>query len=152
MKSIHILTTLFAAVLALSPTLHAHEEGPAKKAGPNGGRVITAVEPHAEFFVTPEKKVRITFLTEDGKPVAKDGAEISLVGGDRANPTKLNFVKEGDAYVSDKPLPEGQNLPVIVKIKAGADAKQVTEKFGLNLADCSECKHKEYACTCAHGH
>lgn len=152
MKSIRILTTVCAAVLALCPTLRAHEEGPAKKAGPNGGRVITTVEPHAEFFVTAEKKVRITFLTEDGKAVAKEGAEISLVGGDRANPTKLTFAKDGDSYLSDKVLPEGKNFPVIVKIKVGPDAKQVTEKFGLNLADCGECKHKEYACTCAHDH
>ena len=71
--------------------------------------------------------------------------------GDRANPTKLAFAKDGDKLVSDKTIPEGKELPVVVQIKTTPDAKSATAKFSLNLAKCSTCEHLEYACTCAHG-
>ena len=146
MKHILILTGLMATFLA-SP-VHAH--GSVGKAGPNGGRILKKGEPHTEFLVTADKKVRITFLNAEDKPVAQEKAEITLTGGDRANPTKLTFTKDGDSYLSDKPLPEGNNVPVVIQIKATADGKTVTEKFGVNLATCGECKHPEYACTCDH--
>jgi len=150
MKTMKWMMTLMTALCLSSPLLHGHDEHGTKKAGPNGGRLLTSTEPHAEFFVTPERKVRITFLGEDGKPVLPEKAEASLTGGDRANPTKLTFTKDGTSLLSDKPLPEGQNVPVVLRFSAGSE-KPVTEKFGVNLADCEECQHKEYACTCAHG-
>lgn len=147
MKTMKWMMTMLAA-LALSPTLYAHAKT-GQKAGPNGGRMLSTVEPNAEFFVTPEGKVRITFVDKDGKAAAvPEKAEVTLTGGDRANPTKLAFAKDGETLVSDKPLPEGKNVPIVLRIKLGE--KAVTEKFGVNLADCAECKHKEYACTCAH--
>lgn len=160
MNKKHLLALVATALsFALAPMTLAHEgddhsghNHEKKVAGPNGGRVITTVTPHVEFFVTPERKVKLTFVGEDNKPVAAKDATASLVGGDRANPTKLAFTKDGDALVSDKPLPAGDNIPVILQIKITADAKNVTEKMNVNLADCPECKHKEYACTCAHEH
>ncbi|MFD0894805.1 hypothetical protein KBB96_04690 [Luteolibacter ambystomatis] len=146
MKHILILTGLMAGLFAAP--LHAH--GSAGKAGPNGGRVLKNVEPHAEFLVTPDKKVRITFLDAEGKATVQEGAQITVTSGDRSSPTKLTFTKDGNSYISDKPLPEGKNVPVVIQIKATADGKSVTEKFGANLAECSECKHPEYACTCDH--
>lgn len=53
--------------------------------------------------------------------------------------------------ISDKAVPEGNDLPTVVQIKATPDAKAVTEKFNLNLAQCPTCENKEYACTWAHG-
>ncbi|MCB1085430.1 MAG: hypothetical protein KDM63_00170, partial [Verrucomicrobiae bacterium] len=38
------------------------ESGEKKQAGPNGGRVVTVVEPAVEFFVTDDRKVRLTFV------------------------------------------------------------------------------------------
>ena len=70
--------------------------------------------------------------------------------GDRANPTKLAFAKDGDKLVSDKNIPDGKELPVVLQIKTTADAKAVTEKFNLNLAKCPTCSNSEYACTCDH--
>lgn len=52
--------------------------------------------------------------------------------------------------VSTTALPEGNNLPAVLRIKTGADAKPVTIRVQLNLADCGECAHPEYACTCGH--
>jgi hypothetical protein len=72
------------------------------------------------------------------------------MGADRAAPTKLTFAKDGDSLLSDKPLPEGKELPIVVQVKVTPDAKTVTEKFTVNMATCPECKHAEYACTCDH--
>ena len=119
-------------------------------AGPNGGRVLTAVEPHAEFFVTDERKVQIAFVDDDLKPVAAADQTVSVIAGDRSNPTNLSFAKSGDVLISDKVLPSGNDFPVVVQIKTDAGAETVRERFNLNLADCPTCDYKEYACTCAH--
>jgi hypothetical protein len=126
---------------------HDHSE---KIAGPNGGRVITAVEPHAEFLVTDDRKVQITFLTDDNKPQAATGQTVSVIAGDRTNPTKLAFAASGDALLSDIALPAGNDFPAVVQIKTSADAKAVIDRFNINLSDCPTCEYKEYACICAH--
>ena len=47
-------------------------------AGPNGGKVFTSSEPHFEFFVTEERKIRLTFLDKDNKAAATpEGAAAS---------------------------------------------------------------------------
>ena len=125
---------------------HAH----AKKAGPNGGRVLTNVEPHAEFFVTDDRKVRITFVDDDFKPIAAGAQVISVIAGDRQNPVNLSFATEGNSLISDKPLPEGKDFPVVVMIKADKESDEVTARFQCNLHDCPTCDYKEYACTCDH--
>ncbi|GAA5137092.1 hypothetical protein GCM10023213_13290 [Prosthecobacter algae] len=149
-------TKLFTALLTLALAFsvnaadkHDHEhEG---KAGPTGGKLITEVEPHVEFFVNKDKKVEIRFIDDDMKVVAPGEQVISVTLGDRNSPTKLTFAKDGDKLISDKAIPEGSDLPTVVQIKAKAGEKAVTEKFNLNLNDCPTCKNKEYACTCAHG-
>ena len=118
---------------------------------PNGGRIIDSVEPHAEFLITADKKIEIRFLDDAGKVVAPAAQVVTVTMGDRANPTKLAFAKDGDKLVSDKTIPEGKELPVVVQIKTSPDAKSATAKFSLNLAKCPTCEHAEYACTCAHG-
>lgn len=130
---------------------HAEEGHEEAKAGPNGGKVIHEVEPHLEFFVTKDRKVQITALDKDGKAVPIGEQSVSIIAGDRSNPTRMAFAKEGEVLVSDKAFPEGNDFPVVVQIKATPDAKTVMEKFNLNLNDCPTCKYKEYACTCAHG-
>jgi hypothetical protein len=162
MKSKLILA--FAALgLALAPTLqadkkekekehdhdHEHEK---REAGPSGGRVIFSVEPHFEFFVTEDRKVKITFLGEDKKAIAPAEQSVSAVGGERSKPTKLAFALEEGSLVSDQALPEGNMIPIVLTVKTAPGEKSVVEKFTINLADCSECKLKEYACTCDHDH
>jgi hypothetical protein len=157
-----MLLAVFGLICApglLAADEHEHKEGDKKEAhehakkeaGPNGGRIVTATTPHFEFFVTPENKVKITFLGEDGKATALKDQSVTAVGGDRAKPTKLAFAKDGDSLVSDKPLPEGKEIPIVLMVKMDKDAKTVTEKFNVNLAECPTCKFKEYACICEHG-
>lgn len=118
---------------------------------PNGGRIIDSVEPHAEFLITKDKKVEVRFLDDAGKVVAPAAQTVTVTMGDRSAPTKLAFTKDGDKLVSDKVIPEGKELPVVLQFKTTPDAKTVTEKFNLNLASCPTCEHAEYACTCEHG-
>lgn len=118
---------------------------------PNGGRIIDSVEPHAEFLVTKDKKIEIRFLDDAGKVMAPASQSVTVTMGDRANPTKLAFAKDGDKLVSDKAIPEGGEHPVVVQIRTAPDAKPSNAKFTLNLAMCATCEHAEYACTCAHG-
>lgn len=153
MKTKHLLTILTTALLVLSA--HAgpgHGHGSEREAGPNGGRVLTTIDPHAEFLVTPDRKVQITFLGEDGKAIASAGQIITVTTGDRQAPTKLTFIAEDGKFLSEQKIPEGNDLPTVVQIKTAPDAKAAVERFNLNLANCSGCKLPEYACTCAHSH
>ena len=62
------ITTFLSAVAiaavstfsAVAEDEHDHEK---KIAGPNGGRIITSVEPHVEFLVTKDSKVSSPSLT-----------------------------------------------------------------------------------------
>ena len=67
---------------------HDHSE---KQSGPNGGRIITAVEPHLEFLVTKDRKVQIIAIGEDNKATALKKQSVKVFGGDRSNPTKMKF-------------------------------------------------------------
>ncbi|MEO0017455.1 MAG: hypothetical protein RLZZ522_738, partial [Verrucomicrobiota bacterium] len=141
---------LAGAALALIPTAFAADghDHAKKVAGPNGGLIITAVEPHCELLVTPERKLKITFLGADGKAVALKAESLTGTGGDRTKPTKFTFVKVGESLVSEQPLPAGESIPLILQIKTAADAKPVTKRVALNLAHCPGCNLAEYACTC----
>ncbi len=131
---------------------HGEKEGGddhAAKAGPNGGRLIMSVEPHLEFLVTDDRKVKITAVDEDDNLVPLGDQNITVIAGDRTNPTRLAFAKSGKFLVSDNALPEGNDFPLVISIK-GAGADPVLEKFNLNLSDCPTCDYKEYACICDH--
>jgi hypothetical protein len=150
MKSIAL--TLLTALALTVPAFAAEKDHKHEKnvAGPNGGRVITTVEPHLEFFVTKDRKVEITALTEDLKPAKLGGQVIAVTAGDRAKPTKLEFKDDGGKLVSTNTVPDGNDFPVSVSIKADAKAKTIYEKFNLNLEKCPTCKYQEYACICEH--
>ena len=143
------LLRLFAlTALAFTATVsHAHEKN---EAGPNKGRLITSVTPHAEFFVTAERKIQITFVGEDGKPVAPAAQVVTVTAGDRSAPTKLTFTQTGNVLLSDAALPGGNKFPTVVQIKTTPDSKPTYARFTLNTAICGECKNAEYACVCGH--
>lgn len=161
-----ITSVTLTAMALLTPYLFAEQKGHeghdhddhsekthadvAKLVGPNEGRILTSTEPHAEFFVTPERRVKITFIDGNGKALPLDGQTVSAIGGDRAAPTRMIFAKDGESLVSDKPLPEGKLVPIILQIKTAPDADNVTEKFNVDFSDCPTCEHTEYACTCGH--
>ncbi|WOO42970.1 hypothetical protein [Rubellicoccus peritrichatus] len=164
MKKInHIIIALVLASSLSSTTLfaggnhdhghgsHAHtEKHHKKKPGPNGGRVITKVEPRAEFFVTPDKKVQITFLNDDYQAIEPSEQKVTLIGGDRSNPTRIKFIEKDNTLISDQTLPDIKNMPVVLQIKTTPASKTVREKFYLNFSSCPTCDYEEYACICGH--
>jgi hypothetical protein len=152
MKTKRILPLAIAILSSL--TLHAgpnhsHEK---KEAGPNGGRILTSIEPRAEFFVTADRKVQITFVDNNGKAIAPAEQIVTVTTGERSAPLKMTFAKTETALFSEQTVPEGNNFPVVVQIKTSPDAKAIVEKFTLNLSICPDCKYAEYACICSHTH
>ncbi len=145
MKLRNLITLLVTLTLT---TLHAADE--TKVAGPNGGRVITTVEPHAEFLVLEDRRVQLTFLDDALKPIPVAEQTAEVITGDRSNPTELSFTKTDDTLVSDAPLPEGNAVPAVLRITPAPGEKTVTERFAVNLAICPGCDLPEYACTCGH--
>ena len=166
MKTKLLQTTLAVLALSAAPLVYAEEKKAAETehehteeceaahsdiAAPNGGRILTDIQPHAEFLVTKEGKIQITFLDEEGKTVAPAKQTITIVTGKRSSPTKLAFEKTESGFLSTSKLPEGRNLPAIVQIKMTPESKAKTIRFNINLADCPTCDYLEYACTCDHG-
>jgi hypothetical protein len=137
----------FAADKKHDPSDHKHEK---KVAGPNGGRIIATVTPRAEFFVTADRKVQITFLDQAGKAIAPADQIVTVTTGDRSAPKVLTFAKAGNTLLSTTAFPAGNDLPAVVQIKAGPTGKTITAKFNVDLSKCGECKLAEYACICAH--
>jgi hypothetical protein len=152
-----ILSILTLGLYAIQPALsedkehhdHAHDK---IVAGPNGGRVITDVEPHIEFLVNKDRTVTLTVLDDDNKAAKITKQTAKITAGDRSKPTKLEFTEKDGKLVSDTKLPEGNDFPLVLQIKPSKLGKKVTIKFNLNLADCPTCKYQEYACTCDHDH
>ncbi len=148
-RKTNIMKSAIIAIAALTAGLTFTNASEKVKA-PNGGRILDQVEPHAEFLVTPDKKVFIRFLDAAGKVIPPAGQTVTVTMGERAHPTKLAFSKDGDKLVSDKTIPDGKDLPVVVQIRQSPDAKAESAKFNLNLAECPTCSNAEYACTCLH--
>ncbi len=141
--------TLILLLIAIS-AVHAADDHDSKVAGPNGGRVVTEVEPHAEFLVLEDRRVQLTFLDEETNPIPVADQTAKVIAGDRSNPTELTFTKTDDTLVSDAPLPEGKAIPAVLQIQTTPESKTITERITVNLAQCPTCDYAEYACTCDH--
>lgn len=142
-KYLIIILTLTLALTGIQ----AHEAG---ATGPNQGRLLTGLNPHVEFLITPERKVQLSFVGEDGKVIPVTDQIATVTTGDRMAPVKLTFVKAGDSLLSEQPFPAGDNLPAVVQIKSSPEAKSEVERLNVNLAICPGCQKPEYACTCSH--
>ena len=120
------------------------------QSGPNGGRLITKVSPHAEFFLTADRQIQIPFVDEAGKTVSPADQVVKVTTGQRSAPTTLTFSAQGGVLISGDAVPLGNGFPTVVQIKSTPDAKTVVERFYLNTIVCSGCNNPEYACTCGH--
>ena len=146
-------TILLAILLPLSLNAqddHDHAEKGPEITGPNQGRILHEAEPHAEFFVTKDRKIQITFITDEGKKIPLTTQKVTIILGDRANPTTMKLEEKDGALLSTNAVPEGDDFPTIVTIKTSPDTKPVRERFTLDFSDCPTCVHPEYACTCGH--
>lgn len=147
-----ILLALLGAPFAFAEEEHDHsketkeehaeheeeEDHDHSKKGPNGGHVVESKAGFAfEITVDKDRKARVVFLDKELKAAALAAQSLSGIAGERSAPVKLAFTKGKDAdanvLVSDKALPAGAHVPMVLVIKATADAKAVTERFELHL-------------------
>jgi hypothetical protein len=115
---------------------HKHEEN--VNQGPNGGHVIRSKSGFSfEVTVDKERKARVVFLDKQNKAVALGEPSLTGIAGERSAPTKLTFAKgkdkDANVLISDKALPAGAHVPMILTIKTAPDAKAVIERFELHL-------------------
>lgn len=151
MKNAQKLNTLLLTATALFiANISKADEGHNEIKAPNGGRIVESVEPHFEIYVNDDRYVSITFLDDEGNTLPPESQVISLIGGDRANPTRLTFAEENNQLVSSGTLPSDNGIPIILSIQESPSSRIIREKFNLNMATCPECVLAEYACSCDH--
>lgn len=147
-----ILAIGAAALLALSlaPRAHAADGHDHDKpvAAPHGGRVLELDGGHAEFLILDDRKVQVTFYTDEMKPVAPAGQVVAVTAQAPGGKTALEFEKGAESFVSKTPLPEGNGYLVVLQIQSNADAKPRNFRIKLDLTHCGGCGKAEYACTC----
>jgi hypothetical protein len=120
-------------------------------AGPKGGRLLDTKPQKTEFFVTKDRKVEINFYNAALKPAAPGTQVVTVTAEPKAGRTKLDLEKTATGFVSKTALPPGdETYRVVVQVRATPDATPQNFRIDLDLAKCGECKHAEYACTCAH--
>ena len=142
MKTKHL--ALFFVTLLTSAALFAETY----VAGPKGGRLLDA-EPHkAEFFVTEDRKVEITFYDAGLKPVQRGSQVATVTAETQSGKTRVGLEATANGFVSRDPLPPGEPYRVVVQTRASTEAKPKNFRIDLNLENCAECNHPEYACTC----
>ncbi len=117
-------------------------------AGPSGGRLLDAEPQKAEFFVTADRRVEVTFYDAALKPVAPTGQAVTVTAEPATGKTTLELEKTANGFVSKTALPAGEPYRVVVQVREKPDAKPKNFRIDLNLQTCGECKNAEYACTC----
>jgi hypothetical protein len=134
------------AVAALCATVSLHAEKIVS--GPKGGRLLESEPNKAEFFVTADRKVEITFYDAALKPVDPGTQVVSVTAEPASGKAKLELEKTPTGFVSKAALPAGEPYRVVVQTRASSDAKPKNFRVDLNLANCGGCSKAEYACTC----
>ncbi len=119
-------------------------------AGPRGGRLLETTPQQAEFFVTPERKAEIRFVDAALKPVAPGNRVVTLIAEPASGRQPIALEKTAEGFASAQALPPGEPYRLVVQVRETTDAKPQNFRVMLNLANCAECQHAEYACTCGH--
>jgi hypothetical protein len=135
---------LLIAALAGTSLLQAEKTA----AGPKGGRLLESQPLKAEFFVTADRKVEITFYDAGLKPAAPGTQTLAVTAEPATGRTALELEQTATGFVSKATLPAGEPYRVVVQVRATASAKPQNFRIDLNLAACGECQRAEYACTC----
>lgn len=120
-------------------------------AGPKGGRLLDATPQKAEFFVTKDRRVEVTFVDAGRKPVAPGTQLIAITAEPKSGRRPVEMTKTASGFVSNAALPEAaEPYRVVVQIRAEAGARPQNFRIDLNLDTCGGCKLAEYACICEH--
>lgn len=118
-------------------------------AGPKGGRLLESEPNKAEFFVTKDRKVEITFYDATLKPVAPAAQVVAITAEPKSGRTQVELEKTATGFISKAALPaSAEPYRVVVQVRAKPDAAPKNFRVDLNLETCGECKLAEYACIC----
>ena len=119
--------------------------------GPKGGRLLETEPQKAEFFVTKDRKVEITFYDAALKPVAPVAQVVAITAEPKSGRAQVELEKTATGFISKTALPaSAEPYRVVVQVRAKPDAAPKNFRVDLNLETCGECKRAEYACICAH--
>jgi len=110
------------------------------------GRLLEASGEKAAFLIKPSRHVVVTFLDAAGKPAARGERSVVV----KVDGKDLTLEAQPNGFISKEPLPAKEPAPIIVQIRATADAKPTNFRLTLNTSTCGECKRPEYTCTCDH--
>lgn len=116
--------------------------------GPKGGRLLDSTPLKAEFFVTADRRVEITFYDDHGNPILPGDQVVAVIAEPGSGRLALAMEKTTEGFASQSPLPAGEPYRVVVQIRSTPDAKPQNFRVDLVLAPCGECQRAEYACIC----
>lgn len=119
-------------------------------AGPKGGRLLDTAPHQAEFFVTKERRVEVTFYDAARKPVAPGTQVLTVIAEPKSGRMPLDLEKTATGFRSTQPLPAGEPYRVVVQVREDPTSRPKNYRIEFNLETCAECQHAEYACTCEH--
>lgn len=117
-------------------------------AGPKGGRLLAAEPQQAEFFVTADRRAEVTFYDAALKPTPVQEQVVTLIAETAVGKIPIELRKTETGFVSVAPLPTGDPYRLVMQVRPKAGAKPQNFRINLNLEQCAECKHPEYACIC----
>ena len=150
-----------AALTACKKDEHAgHNHGPGEKhgdakakaaksiAGPKGGKLLDNAAPRAEFLIGADNRVTVSFYDAQLKPLPASGQVVAVTAEPKSGKVTLTMEAKDGAFVSKETLPAGEGYPLVVQVKATAEATPQNFRLTYDLHTCGGCKLKEYACTC----
>lgn len=115
-------------------------------AEPRPGRALEAPGVRADFVIQTDRKATVTFVDEAGKPVARGERTVTV----KVDGKDVALEPQPNGFVTKEPLQAKEPAPIVVQVRAKADAKPTNFRITLNTSPCGECSRPEYACTCAH--
>lgn len=142
-----LLFSLFSlcVLIAAEPAKPAAEPAkPAAAAQP--GRRLEAPGIRADFLIRPDRKATVTIVDTAGKPVLRGEHTVIL----KVDGKDVALEPEPNGFITKEPLTAKEPAPIIVQLRATADAKPANFRLTLDTSLCGECKRPEYGCTCVH--
>jgi len=137
----------FVLLLALTCSVGALSAKPIP--GPKGGRILTTAAPHAELFVEKDLRATVTFYDAQLKPVAPaDQVVNAVVEMEDGRKFKFAFDKTAAGFVSQQPLPEGDDYTIVVQIRPAPGAGPKNYRVVYEDSPCDTCQRPQYACIC----
>ena len=138
------MKTILLSLLSIGALVAAEPAKPAAAARP--GRALEAPGVRADFLIQPDRKATVTFVDEAGKPVARGDRTVTV----KVDGKDVTLEAQANGFITKEPLQAKEPAPIVVQIRAKADAKPANFRVTLNTSLCGECKRPEYGCICDH--